>query len=75
MLIFRSEEHVAKWCSDWRMDEGAIVRLGQCWKLAQAWYGPDRREAAWRRFTEAEAQALFDRVGLSAPFWRLTGSG
>jgi len=72
MLVFRSEEHVGKWCRDWHMHEGAIVRLGQCWKLAQAWYGPDRRDPQWRRFTVDEAQALFASLGLNSPFWRLT---
>ncbi len=72
MLVFRSEEHVEKWRRDWRFERGAILRLGQCWRLAQAWYGPDRRDAAWRRRTPQEAQALFTELGLTGPFWQLS---
>lgn len=40
------------------------------WRLAQAWYA-DRLRVDWRRRTPAEAQALFESLGLTAPFWRL----
>ncbi len=73
MLLFRSEEHVAKWLRDWHLPEGAILSLEQCWRLAQAWYGPDRREPDWRRKTAEEAEALFAQLGLTPPFWKLRG--
>jgi hypothetical protein len=72
MLLFRSEEHVDKWCRDWRFERGAVVRLGGCWRLAHEWYAADRRDPNWRRRTADEAQALFTELGLTAPFWRLT---
>jgi hypothetical protein len=72
MLFFRSEEHVDKWCADWRFERGAVLRLGQCWRLAKIWYGADRRDPDWRRFTAHEAQGIFTDLGLTAPFWRLT---
>ena len=71
MLIFRSEEHVDKWCNDWHRPRGAILALEQCWQLANAWYSPDRRDPAWRRKTVDEAEALFAQLGLTAPFWQL----
>ena len=71
MLVFRSEDHVEKWCRDWRFERGATLRLGQCWRLAEAWYGADRRDPLWRRRTPQEAQALFTELGLTGPFWRL----
>ncbi len=71
MLFFRSEEHVGKWCRDWRFERGATLTLGQCWRLADAWYRDDRRDPHWRRRTPAEAQALFAQLGLSSPFWDL----
>ncbi len=71
MLIFRSEEHVDKWCHDWNRPRGGILSLDQCWQLAQAWYGPDRRDPAWRRKTVDEAEALFAQLGLTGAFWRL----
>ncbi|MBV8149373.1 MAG: hypothetical protein JO092_09805 [Candidatus Eremiobacteraeota bacterium] len=71
MLLFRSEEHVDKWCHDWRLSRGAALTLGQCWRLADAWYSADRRDPNWRRRTPAEAQALFAQLGLTSPFWNL----
>jgi len=72
MLFFRSEEHVEKWCKDWRFEGGAVLRLGQCWELARTWYGADRRDHEWRRFTPQEAQEIFRRLGLTGAFWQLT---
>ena len=72
MLFFRSEEHVDKWCADWRFERGAVLHLGQCWRLAKIWYGTDRRDPDWRRFTAQEAQAIFTDLGLTEPFWSLT---
>ena len=71
MLVFRSEDHIAKWCKDWRFDRGAVLTLGQCWRLAGTWYGADRRDPAWRRFTVDEAHELFASLGLTVDFWRL----
>jgi hypothetical protein len=71
MLLFRSEEHVDKWCRDWHMARGAILTLDQCWKLAKAWYGTDRRDGEWRRRTPQETRALFIELGLTDPFWSL----
>jgi len=71
MLFFQSEEHIQAWCSTWKMDRGAILSVEQGWRLAQAWYGPDRRETSWRRRTVEEAKALFAELGLTTPFWNL----
>ena len=56
MLLFRSEEHVDKWCRDWRFVRGAVLSLPQCWQLARAWYRDDRRDPRWHRRTVDEAQ-------------------
>lgn len=71
MLLFRSEEHIDRWCRQWQRERGAILTLDQAWRLAQAWYGPDRRAADWRRYTVVETVALFARLGLNGPFWDL----
>ena len=44
MLFFRSEEHVDRWCGQWRLERGAVLPLDLGWRLAQAWYGVDRRD-------------------------------
>jgi hypothetical protein len=71
MLLFWSEEHVEKWCRDWNLPCGEVLSLDQCWRLAKAWYGPDRREPEWRRKTVYETEAHFTELGLTSPFWRL----
>lgn len=71
MLFFRSEEHIDRWCKQWRMPRGAVLSVEQAWRLAVAWYGPDRRDPAWRRKTRDEVDALFDELGLTGDFWSL----
>jgi hypothetical protein len=72
MLLFWSEEHVEKWCRDWNLPRGEFLSLDKCWRLAKAWYGPDRRDLEWWRRTADETQALFSELGLTSPFWRLS---
>jgi hypothetical protein len=64
MLLFRSEEHVERWCRTWRMARGATLSLEQVWALAQAWYAPNRRTPEWRRYTVEQAEGLFRLLGL-----------
>ena len=71
MLLFRSEEHVDRWCAQWKMPRGGLLTLDQAWRLAQAWYGPDRRDPNWRRKTVDEAEALLAQLGLTGAFWNL----
>ena len=71
MLLFRSEEHVERWCRSWRMDRGAVLSLETGWQLAKAWYGSDRRQPQWRRRSVEEAEALFSELGLTSSFWKL----
>jgi hypothetical protein len=70
MLAFRSEEHVGRWREQRCMPTGAVFTPEQMWRLAHAWYG-ERLAPDSRRQTAEEAQALFDEVGLTGPFWQL----
>jgi hypothetical protein len=70
MLLFRSEEHVDRWCKTWNAPRGEVLTLDQCWRLAQAWYG-DRMSPKWLPRSTAELQALLASVGLAGEFWRL----
>ena len=70
MLAFRSEEHVDVWCGQGQIPRGAVFTLEQAWMLAHAWYA-DKLSPEWRRRTPAEAQALFEEIGLTGDFWRL----
>ena len=73
MLLFRSEEHAARWCAARELPLGATFPLETGWRLARAWHG-DRLRPAWRRRTPQEAEALFASLGLAGDFWRLTDS-
>ena len=70
MLLFRSEEHVGRWNERRGAPGGAVLTPRQGWELAGAWYG-DRLSPDWSRRTPDEAQAVFERLGLRGPFWRL----
>jgi hypothetical protein len=71
MLLFRSEEHANTWCTLWGQPRGAVISLQQVWGLAQNWYSNDPRDPNWRRKTLDEAEAVFDSLGLTEPFWSL----
>jgi len=71
MLLFRSEQHVDRWCKQWRRPHGGTLTLQQGWRLAKEWYG-DRLRPDWRPKTIAEAEAAFARVGLRGKFWKLS---
>lgn len=71
MLLFRSEEHIVDWCSQWKLAFGASLSLAQGWQLAQAWYSADRRARDWHRKPPAEIKQIFNHIGLWGDFWRL----
>ncbi len=70
MQLFRSEEHVRRWCRERGDPVGGVLSLEQLWRLARIWYG-DRLSEGWRRRTPEEAEEVFRSLGLTGPFWRL----
>ena len=66
MLLFRSEEHVARSGKP----RGATMTTAQAWRLADTWYR-DRSDPRWRRRTADEAEAVFQSIGLTGSFWKL----
>lgn len=70
MLLFRSEEHVDRWCARRGLPKRPRVTLEQLWALAVAWYG-NRLTPEARRPMGAEVCAIFARLGLVDPFWRI----
>ncbi|HKO59221.1 MAG TPA: hypothetical protein VJ276_25365 [Thermoanaerobaculia bacterium] len=71
MLLFRSEEHIDRWCEQWRRPRGGVMTLEQQWGMAIGWYAENRGDPSWRRKTVEEAEALFAELGLTGEFWRL----
>jgi len=72
MLLFRSEEHVDRWCSERQIGRGALVPLEQVWTLARAWYA-DRLDEAWMPRTPGGTERLITAAGLTGDFWRVGG--
>lgn len=60
-----------RWCEAKGMPRGGLLSIRQLWGLARAWYG-DRLSEQWRRKTPEEAEAIFEEIGLTGPFWKLT---
>lgn len=70
MLLFRSEEHVDRWCAARQLPRRPLVGLEPLWQLAVAWYA-NRLTPEARRPMGAEIRAIFDGLGLTGPFWQV----
>ena len=69
MMLFKSEQHLAKWLQARGVPRGSVLSLEQAWRLAMAWYH-DPRDPRWRPRTREEQQAVVNSVGLRGAFWR-----
>ncbi len=72
VLPFRSEADIDAWAARHRLPRGRTVPITQLAELAARWYGR-HADPDWRKWTLAEAQAIFAGVGLTDDFWRLAG--
>ncbi len=70
MLLFRSEEHVDRWCLTRGTVRQPLVSLDQLWQLALAWY-ENRLTEESRRPGAAEMERIFADLGLQGPFWQV----
>ncbi len=68
MLLFRSEEHVTRWCTVRRWPTRPLVSMDQLWQLSVAWYS-NRLTPASRRPMGDEVKQIFARIGLTGEFW------
>jgi Alkylmercury lyase len=72
MLLFRSEQHLDRWCEQWNRPRGGTLSLAQGWRLAQLWYG-DRLSPQWNPMSAEQAESVFQKVRLVGEFWKLAG--
>jgi hypothetical protein len=70
MLLFRSEEDIARWSEMRGTPRGETMSVEQQWRLARAWF-EDRLRPGYRRRTAEEAESVFAAIGLTGPFWSL----
>ena len=68
MLLFRSEEHVNRWCTERGIPRRPLVSLEQLWQLSLEWYA-NRLTIESRRPDADEMVEIFASVGLDDPFW------
>jgi hypothetical protein len=68
MLFFRSEDALADWCAARHYPRRPTATLPQLWQLAVAWYS-NRLTPQARRPDASEIRHIFDRIGLTDPFW------
>ena len=73
VLAFRCEADVAPWCERHGVARGETAPIGQVWALGRDWYAR-HAEPDWRKWTGAEAAAIFEGVGLTGPFWHFEPS-
>jgi Alkylmercury lyase len=71
MLLFRSEEHIDRWCAQWVLSRGAILSMDQAWGLATAWFSANRAAPEWSRPPVETVEKLFVSLGFTGGFWRL----
>jgi hypothetical protein len=72
-LLFRNGAEVEAWCARHGIARGAVVPAAQVLLMARAWYG-NHLAPRWRKWTVAEAQAIFENAGLTGSFWELPKS-
>ena len=68
MLLFRSEETVAQWCTQYNVPQRPLINMDQLWHLAKTWYG-NRLSVESRRPAPDEMVQIFAHIGLNGPFW------
>jgi hypothetical protein len=70
MLLFRSEEHVNRWCQIHNVPRRPLVSLDQLWQLAVIWYANRLTEES-RRPGPDEMEQIFAKLGLRGSFWQV----
>ncbi len=68
MLLFRSEETVARWREAHGIPQRPIINLDQLWYLAVKWF-ENRLSAESHRPGPDEMTSVFAQIGLTGPFW------
>jgi hypothetical protein len=67
---FRAERDIDDWCRRHALPRGAVMSLPQLWRFASEWYG-SYLVSPWRKRSLEQAESLFARHGLMAPFWSM----
>ncbi len=70
VLPFETAEQVDAWATRHALPRGVTVPATTVMALARRWYGR-HHDPRWRKWSSAEAHAIFQQVGLTDPFFAL----
>ena len=73
ILLFASEEHAARWRAKKKPPAFTTLTIEQATGLAHKWYAK-KLDPDWRRFTDEEAEVIFDDLALDPAFWHVIPS-
>lgn len=73
MLLFESEQHVARWSREHRIPQGDVQPIETIWEFSKIWYG-DHLNPDWHKWSNDEAQQIFAQFGLDGPIWNIPTS-
>ena len=74
VLPFRAERDIDAWCERHRLPRGEAVPIARVAALGRLWYGR-HLDRDWHKWTGAEAEQIFERVGLTGEHWRVASPG
>jgi hypothetical protein len=70
MLLFEDEKHIQDWSERHRIAKGDIQPVERIWEFAKVWYG-NHLNPEWKKWTNREAQEIFQRFGLTSSIWQI----
>ena len=73
ILLFDSEAKIDDWCHRHRIPKGNVQPLARVFDLARVWYGR-HADPDWKKWSGEEAQAIFEKFGLTGPTWDIPTS-
>lgn len=73
MLIFEDEAAVDRWSAQHRIPKGDVQPIQKIWEFSKVWYG-NHLNPEWHKWTNAEAQQIFENFGLTHEIWKLPSS-
>lgn len=73
MLLFEHESQVDIWSKKHNIQKGDVQPLEKIWAFAKEWYG-NHLDPNWKKWTIAEAKAMFNTFDLTHKIWKLDDS-
>jgi hypothetical protein len=72
MLVFEDRQAVDAWCERHRIERGDVQPIANVAAFAAVWYGR-HLDRDWKKWTNREANEIFERFGLNHEVWKIPG--